>query len=84
MKERYGYDFFDDLIDHSYDQEFDDYKRFNMIFEEIKRLHQNKDQVKKFYVENRERLFKNQQITKDIMNDKTDINYINKNIIGIS
>jgi len=84
MKERYGYDFFDDLIDHSYDQEFDDYKRFNMIFKEIKRLHQNKDQVKKFYVENRERLFKNQQITKDIMNDKTDINYINKNIIGIS
>lgn len=82
MKQRYGYDFFDDFIDHSYDKEFDNHRRFNMIYEEIKRLHQNKNQVKKFYIENKERFYKNQQITKDIMNDKTDINYIRKHIIG--
>lgn len=81
MKERYGYDFFDDFIDHSYDREFDDYKRFNMIFDEIKRLHQNKEEVKKFYVENKDRFYKNQQITKEILNDKTDINYIRKELI---
>lgn len=81
MKERYGYDFFDDLIDHSYDREFDDYQRFNMIFDEIKRLHQNKEEVKKFYVENKDRFYKNQQITKEIMNDKTDIDYIRRELI---
>ena len=59
MKEKYDFDFFDDLINHSYDNEFDDVKRFYMIFKEIKRLHDNKEQVIEFYKNNQKRFENN-------------------------
>ena len=50
MKEEYGLDFFDDIIDHSYDNEFDAQKRLQMIIEEIKRLNSIQEDVKKFSI----------------------------------
>ena len=38
VKEEYDLFLFDDLIDHSYDNEPDDSKRFNMVFNELNRL----------------------------------------------
>ena len=56
LKEYYEFDLFDDLIDHSYDNESDNTKRFVMITEEIKRLYNNRDSVKEYYVKNKKRL----------------------------
>jgi hypothetical protein len=59
MKEKYDFDFFDDLINNSYDEEFDDAKRFHMIFQEIKRLHENKNILIEFYKNNQQRFENN-------------------------
>jgi hypothetical protein len=68
MKELFNYDFFDDLINHSYDNEPDNQKRLNMIFNEILRLYENEANVIEFYRKNKERFelnkFKTQELIK--------------------
>lgn len=59
MRRTYNFDFFDDLIDHGYDEEYDNNKRIKKVLEEIKRLHENKEKVIKFYKDNINRLIKN-------------------------
>lgn len=59
LREKYDFDFFDDLIDHSYDNEINDSKRFKMICKEVKRLHENKNSIINFYYKNYERLNNN-------------------------
>ena len=68
MKELYGYDFFDDIINHNYDDEIDAKKRFNLICHEIMRLSKMKPQIENFYAQNRLRFEKNKQITLDLIN----------------
>lgn len=63
MKELYGLDFFDDIIDHSYDNEPDHKKRLKMIVKEIKRINDNKDLFVRFYRNNQDRFEKNKQKT---------------------
>ena len=63
MKELYGLDFFDDIIDHSYDNEPDHKKRLKMIIKEIKRINDNKDLFVEFYRNNQDRFEKNKQKT---------------------
>jgi hypothetical protein len=45
MKEKYGLDFFDEFIDHSYDFEEDPKKRLIMIIKELKRLSSNSNRI---------------------------------------
>ena len=61
VKEKYDLDFFDDIIDHSYDNEPNQRKRLDMFVNEIIRLNQNKDEVKRFYKNNKDRFEKNKQ-----------------------
>jgi UDPglucose 6-dehydrogenase len=61
MKELYGLDFFDDIIDHSYDNEPNHKKRLKMIIKEIKRINDNKDLFVEFYRNNQDRFEKNKQ-----------------------
>jgi hypothetical protein len=61
VKEKYNLDFFDDIIDHSYDNEPNQRKRLDMFVNEIIRLNQNKDEVIKFYKNNKDRFEKNKQ-----------------------
>ena len=56
LREYYEFDLFDDLINHSYDAEPDNLKRFVMITEEIKRLYDSRELVKEYYVKNKKRL----------------------------
>jgi hypothetical protein len=63
MKELYGLDFFDDIIDHSYDNEPDHKKRLKMIVKEIKRINDNKDLFVRFYRNNQDRFENNKQKT---------------------
>jgi len=75
LRELYGFDMFDDLVNHSYDDEIDNGKRLFMIVDEIKRLNENPQIVKDFYINNKDRFFKNKEIIFEIMNDKKDYNF---------
>lgn len=65
MREEYGLDFFDDLIDHSYDDEIDDAKRMNMVINEIKRLSNMRKEISEFYKNNVDRLIKNHNLIRN-------------------
>jgi GDP-L-fucose synthase len=73
----YGFDFFDDLIDHSYDAEPNNTKRMNMLFAEIKRLHENKDAVIEFYKKNKERIVANYNLLLSLYEEKQTLKYFN-------
>ena len=89
IKDRYGFDFFDDIVDHSYDSELDPNKRFKMIIDEILRLN-NKKEAKilgtngfvrtflkqiNFFKNNKSRFDRNVQIFEEMKKDKTDYNF---------
>ena len=86
LKDKFGFDMFDDIIDHSYDNIKDNKKRMFAFFDEIKKLHQNKNDIINFYENNYERLEKNKQIVIDISKTEKDNNYflnlINKPIVA--
>jgi len=62
MREEYDLNFFDDLINHSYDDEIDDVKRFYMVIDEIKRLSTMKVEISEFYKNNVDRLISNHNL----------------------
>jgi len=64
MRKTWKFDFFDDLIDHSYDLECDHEKRLLMVSNEIKRLHDNKEIVIDFIKNNKNRLIHNHNLIK--------------------
>ena len=59
LKETYGFDMFDDIIDHSYDDVINHRDRLFKIVDEIKRLNGKKEEIKEFYKNNYERFEKN-------------------------
>jgi len=65
MREEYDLDFFDDLIDHSYDNEIDDIKRMHMVINEIKRLSTMREEISEFYKNNVDRLIKNHNLIRN-------------------
>jgi hypothetical protein len=75
LKSRFGFDMFDDIINHSYDDIEDNRERMTAVFNEIKRLHENKEQIIEFYKNNKERLEKNKQIVIEISKSQNDQNY---------
>jgi hypothetical protein len=79
LRKRFGFDMFDDLIDHSYDLEKDSSKRMKMIFEEIKRLNDNKQLVINFYEENKNR-FENNSDLFEALHKKEEIYNFLKNL----
>lgn len=85
LRDEYGFDMFDDIINHSYDLEMDNNKRFMMIVEEIGRLNNNKDFIHQFYKNNKNRFESNRDIIQKIAIESTDENIFQsiliKNII---
>jgi hypothetical protein len=75
MKDRYGFDFFDDIVNHSYDSELDPNKRFKMIIDEILRLNNKKEEIVNFFKNNKSRFDRNVQIFEEMKKDKTDYNF---------
>jgi hypothetical protein len=75
MKEKYDFDFFDDVINHSYDNEPNQKKRFNLFVNEVKRLHDNKENLIEFYQNNRDRFERNKNKVIEIINDKSDYDF---------
>jgi len=72
LKETYGFDMFDDIINHSYDGVINDRDRLFKIIEEIKRLNENKELIKEFYKNNYERFEKNKIIIFNILKNTDD------------
>lgn len=61
LKKWYNFDLFEDVIDHSYDLEFDNKKRIEMIIDEIKRINDNKEFFIEFYKNNQDRFEHNRE-----------------------
>ena len=61
LKKDYNFDMFDDIIDHSYDNEEDCVKRYKMVVSEIKRLASIEDELKEYYIENKFRFTLNKE-----------------------
>lgn len=75
LRERFGFDLFDDLINHDYDMEPNNKKRLLLVFNEILRLLKNKDKVVEFYKNNEHRFKKNSDIIIKINESKRDEDY---------
>ena len=78
LREKFGFDMFDDLIDHSYDSEPNDKNRMILILNEIKRLNDNKDLVIEFYKKNKDRFEKNLNLFQSIYKENQTINLFKK------
>jgi hypothetical protein len=76
LKQKYNFDFFDDVIDHSYDDELDHKKRFNKFVKEIKRLYDNRESLMKFYRNNQNRFEENKNKMIDIAKSNSDYLFI--------
>ena len=76
LKNTYGFDIFDDIIDHSYDSESDSLTRMLMIHNEIKKIFKNEKFYKKKYKELKNRLINNHKLVRDIVNNSSDVEYI--------
>ena len=75
MKNKYGFDFYDDLINHDYDNSDSISGRITMIIDEVSRLKNKKEEVIKFYKDNTHRLIKNQKIISEIKNNTDDYEF---------
>lgn len=78
LKKEYGFDLFEDIIDLSFDEEPDNVKRMLMIFDEIERLYNNKENIIKFYKENYNRFIKNRKIIRSIVSNYKDLSTFKK------
>lgn len=67
MKEKFNLDFYDDIIDHSYDSQPNQKIRLEMFFNEIVRLDSIKEELKEFYRNNYERFEANKQRVLEIL-----------------
>tara|TARA_B110000259_G_C13795227_1_gene314399 strand:- start:95 stop:655 length:561 start_codon:yes stop_codon:yes gene_type:complete len=79
LRKIYGFDMFDDIIDHSYDSEEEPSIRMQLIFKQIELIKNNPDVIRDFYVFFKERFINNNKIVCEIINKKNDLDYI-KNI----
>jgi hypothetical protein len=66
---------FDDLIDHSYDNEVDDKKRIIKVFNEIKRLSGIRNEVELYYKSNKEKLISNHNYIKNFRDKQKTFKY---------
>jgi|SaaInl6LU_22_DNA_1037377.scaffolds.fasta_scaffold10495_2 hypothetical protein len=77
-KELYDLDFFDDYVDHSYDNETNHIKRMLMIFDEIERLSKiDKEDMRKYFNQKRikKRLYENRNKIRLIQFSENDYNF---------
>lgn len=77
METEFGLDFYRDLVDHSYDDEKNELKRFKKISLEIERLYSIKDEVINYYKSNKERFEKNKRIIENLPNNISDLKFFN-------
>ena len=72
---------FDEIINHSYDNEHKNGKRMDLICNELIRLSDNERTIKEFYKSNYERFEKNRQKILDYRSKYYDKTYIKNNFL---
>lgn len=82
LRNRYDFDMFDDVIDHSYDSIENHRDRMIAFVREIIRINNNKESLKQFYIENKDRFVENQNKIKILGQNKKDLNFF-KSLIKI-
>ena len=75
MKDKWGLDFFDDIINHSYDSIDNHVLRFHKITKEILRLSKIENEIREFVKNNQDRFEKNKEIIKKIQYTDLDKNF---------
>jgi hypothetical protein len=75
LKQHYDFYLFDDLIDHSYDNEIDNSKRLYKIVEEIKRLSKMKNEIELHYKSNIQKFIHNNNLIKQIASEKRTVRF---------
>jgi hypothetical protein len=75
IRKEYDFYLFDDLIDHSYDDEIDHIKRFHMVVAEIKRLSTMKEEISIYYKDNVDKIIHNHNFVKTYPERKIEENY---------
>jgi hypothetical protein len=78
IKKKYDFDFFDDVVDHSYDEETDHRERLFKFAKEVKRISDNKQFFIDFYKNNKDRFMENNRKVIELVSDKTDENFLKK------
>jgi hypothetical protein len=66
---------FEDLIDHSYDNERDDNKRLHLVTNEIKRLSKMRDYISDYYIKNEYKFKENLSYILNFSNNKTTLEF---------
>ena len=74
MKDRYGFDFYEDIINHNYDGEPNQSVRLKMFVKEIKRLNGMKSQLIEYYKDNKDRFELNKQKVINVL-DVVNVDY---------
>jgi hypothetical protein len=75
LKKYYDFYIFDDLIDHSYDDEIDSRKRLYKIVEEVKRLSKMRYEIDLHYKSNIDKFIHNNNVIKQIAKEERTINF---------
>jgi hypothetical protein len=75
VKDVYGFDVFDDILDHSYDSESDQRKRLFKLFDEIKRIYKNKNKFISNYINLKDRFENNKKLVLELLNNKDDVEF---------
>jgi hypothetical protein len=75
LKKYYDFYLFDDLIDHSYDDEIDNTKRLYKVVDEIKRLSKMKKEIELHYKSNIDKFIHNNNVIKEITKEERTINF---------
>jgi len=76
LKEKYDFDLFSDIVNHDYDNECDNVERMKKLILEIKRLNNQKEEIKKIYPSLEERMKLNKIKLFNILKNKDDENFI--------
>ena len=75
LREKYDFDFFDDLINHDYDEIEDEKERIYKYFNEVYRIYSNKDKFIEFYKSNRIRFEENRYKINKILESEIDYEF---------
>ncbi len=81
LREKYNFDFFDDIINHDYDEIEDEKERIYRYFNEVIRIYNNKDMFIEFYKNNRIRFEKNRYKVNEILESEKDYDFF-ENLIN--
>jgi hypothetical protein len=68
MKEKYGFDFYEDIVNYEYDDEKNDINRFKLYMKEVIRLSGMKEQLIEYYKNNEDRFKKNKDKLISLLN----------------